>query len=135
MMEDEELLYKCNCKATDREEGEPGHSANWVASKRARLKIYEDRVECGDWTIPLSQVLEAKLYTARQFLLPVKVLHLVTAGGSYQFGYSGGKYPEVYLPFKVPKLSVRLKHSAFSLILRVFLYGYIVYWAWAKLSS
>ena len=102
MMEDEELLYKCNCKATDREEGEPGHSANWVASKRARLKIYEDRVECGDWTIPLSQVLEAKLYTARQFLLPVKVLHLVTAGAVTSSATLAVSIPKSTCPSRSP---------------------------------
>ena len=120
-------LYRCWTKATNREEGEPRRSLNWVGSRRAWFKVYEDRIECGDWTIPTSAVQDAVLYEASQFFIPARVLSLEAEGVTYQFGFNPWCRVGQHLPFEVRNEKIKLGGSPFSIVVRLILLGYIIY--------
>ncbi len=117
-------------KATIRETGSPRRSANWVAARRAWFKIFEDRFECGDWVIPLDAVEKAILYTGRQFFMPVSVLELQTAAQTYQFGFNPWVKLERHLIMDFEKQTVRFGYSAFSVVIRIILAGYLIFLVW-----
>ncbi len=120
-------LYRCWTKATNREEGEPRRSLNWVRSRRAWFEVYEDRIECGDWTIPTSAVQDAVLYEARQFLIPARVLSVEAAGVTYQFGFNPWCRAGQHLPFDVRNEKIKLGRSPFSIVVRLILLVYLIY--------
>jgi len=130
-----ELIYKCWCKATNREDSEPRYSQNWIAAKRAWFKIFTDRVECGDWIIPKGSIDRAIAYKAKQGIIPVTILHLITKNGSYQFGFNSWVKPIGHLGIDVEEQSIKLKYSAFSIFIRLAALAYIGYWIWLEFIS
>jgi hypothetical protein len=127
-----ELKYKCWCKATNREGSEPRYSQNWVASKRAWFKVYGDRIECGGWVIPFSEVKQAMIYNTRQMFIPVQVLQVVTEQGRFQFGFNPWASPFKYLALDMRQETIRLKYSPFSIVVRGLILGYLAYWVWDR---
>jgi hypothetical protein len=126
------MKYKCFCKATNREDQEPRYSHNWVAAKRAMFKVFDDRVECGSWNIPLSDVKSAHLYKTTQMFIPVNVLQFVTEKGSYQFGFNPWASPFKHLGIKYEQSEIKLGYSTYSVVVRVLLVAYLGYMAWEK---
>jgi hypothetical protein len=127
-----ELKYKCWCKATNREGSEPRYSQNWVASKRAWFKVYGDRIECGSWVIPFSEVKQAMIYNTRQMFIPVQVLLVVTEQSRFQFGFNPWASPFKYLALDMRQENIRLKYSPFSIVVRGLILGYLAYWVWDR---
>jgi len=127
---EETPLYKCWCKASQREDKEPRYSHNWVVARRGWFRIYTDRVACGSWTIPYSTVTEAILYKTAQWFLPGRVLYLVTENGSYQFGFNPWVSPQDYLNLDMEEKEMRIRYSPFSVSLRILLLVYVVYTLW-----
>ena len=123
-----ELRHKCWTKATRREAGELRHSAAWAVSRRAWFKVFDDRIECGDWNIALDSVLEAVLFETRQWLIPVFVLQLSTEDVSYQFGFNPWCRVANHLPFDVDRQRVKMRYSPFSLALRIVVGLLLAYW-------
>ena len=123
-------LYRCWTKATNREAGSPRRSWNWATSRRAWFKIFLDRVECGDWKVPLGSIRRAVVYRGRSFLLPVRVLHLEAESGTYQFGFNPWVKIESHLPFDTEAQEVRFGYSAFSVVVRIAAAAWVVYWLW-----
>ena len=121
------MKYKCWCKATDREDNEPRYSANWVTSKRAWFKIFDNRVECGSWTIKFSDVTFAHVYRTKQMFIPCCVLQLKTTEGNYQFGFNPWATPIKHLDLELSESDIKLKYSKFSIAARIFLIVYIIY--------
>ncbi|KXI29140.1 hypothetical protein [Paraglaciecola hydrolytica] len=126
------MKYKCFCKATNREDKEPRYSHNWVAAKRAMFKVYDDRVECGSWKIPFSEIESAHLYKAKQLFIPVNVLQLVTATGNYQFGFNPWANPFKFLGFEYEQSEIKLGYSIYSIVIRTLLVVYLAYLAYEK---
>lgn len=127
----EEPVYTCLPKGSNREAGVPRRSAHWVTARRARFRVYSDRVEAGDWRIPYQDVERAVLY--RMPYLPfveARVLELEAAGQTYQFGFNPWAHPEAHLPIAVEEEQARLGYSAFSIAARVVLVGYVLYLLW-----
>ena len=128
-------LYQCWCKATNREAGLPRYSANWIGAKRAWFKVYPDHVQCGSWTIPLDKVRSAVLYQARQWFIPVPVLMLTTDSATYQFGFNPWARPYKHLGLELTEERIRLKYSPFSIALRVAVVVYLGYLAWQYFTT
>lgn len=125
--------YTCQTKATDRESGEPRYSHNWVVSRRARLRIYEDRIECGNWRIVADDVQAATIYRARQWLIiPVDILVVQAGSRVYQFGLNPWNKVRDHLPVDFDEEPLTLKYSPFSIALRLGLLGYFVYWLFGR---
>lgn len=125
-------IYKAWCKGTNREDSEPRYSQNWAFSRRGWFKVYADRVECGAWSIPLSEVKRAIVYRAKQMFIPVTVLHLITDNGSYQFGFNPWANPIRHLNMEFEEQKVRLRYSPFSVAIRIALVGYIGFLLWQE---
>ena len=124
------MKYKCFCKATNREDKEPRYSHNWVAAKRAFFKVFDDRIECGSWNIPFSEIKSAHLYKAKQMFIPVNVLQLVTEKGNFQFGFNPWANPFKHLSIEYEQSEIKLGYSTFSIVVRVLLVAYVGYLAW-----
>jgi len=125
-------LHKYWVKGTNREEGTPRRSQNWVTSRHAWFKIFKDRVECGDWLISFSAVKEAIVYKTRSLFLPVSVLQIKTANQIYQFGFYPWANPMKHVTFDYAEEKVKLRHSPFSVMLRLILVLYLVYLLWER---
>lgn len=126
------MKYKCFCKATNREDKEPRYSHNWVDAKRAMFKVFDDRIECGNWIIPFADVESAHLYKAKQMFIPVNILQLVTKSGNYQFGFNPWANPFKHLSISYEESNIKLGYSTYSIVVRVFLVAYLGYLAWEK---
>ena len=122
-------LYWCMTKATTAEGEELRRSLNWVISRRGILKVMPDALVCGNWRIPYSQIDEAVLFSIWS-LLPGFLLRVKSKGKTYQFGLNWNPFWKRELPFPVAREKGKLKHSAFSIVIRLILVGYIVYWIW-----
>lgn len=130
------LLHKCMTKATTAEGDALRHSQNWVMARRATLQVWDDRLVCGDWTIPYSTIREAVLISIRStFFIPGYVLRVRTDDRTYQFGLNPGRFWRGELPFPVSRERGRLAYSPFSLIVRLVILGYILHYAWTHFSQ
>ena len=110
-------------KATDQELGAPRHSANWLVSRRGWLRVFEDRLECGDWVIPAASVTKATLYSVGMG----HVLAVSTQERTYQFGLNPWVKVPLVLPFPFTTEKAKLGYSPFSIAVRVAAVAYIIY--------
>lgn len=124
----EELINKYWCKGTNREDREPRYSHNWITAKRAWFMIFSDHFKCGKWKIKFDEVNKIVLYKTRQLFIPVKVLHIITDTNSYQFGFNPWSSPEKDISLNIEQKKIKLKYSIFSIIFRIILLAYIIYW-------
>jgi len=102
---------------------------NWAAARRAWFEVYADRVECGDWAIPLAEVTEAVAYRTRGLILPGTVLQLKTADQCYQFGFNPWASPLKHMGIAFREERVRLGMSPGSMVARLLLLAAIIYYA------
>ena len=49
-------------KATTAEGDQRKYGPNWVVSRRGSLKIFDDRLECGDWRIDYTEIKALSLF-------------------------------------------------------------------------
>ncbi|MEM6821482.1 MAG: hypothetical protein AAF558_06030 [Verrucomicrobiota bacterium] len=124
-------VHKCMTKATIADGDQMEYGPNWVLSRRGILKVYEDRLECGDWTIPYIGISDAILYSVTSTLfIPGYVLKVSTKERTYHFGLNWNPFWKGELPFPVKREKGKLGYSRFSLIIRFFLVGYLLYLLW-----
>ena len=111
------------------------YGPNWVLSRRGILKVFGDRLECGDWRIPYSDISEAVLYSIRSILfIPGYVLRIQTKDRTYHFGMNWGAFWKGQLPFAVRREKGKLGYSVFSVAVRLLLLGYLGYLLWSWIS-
>lgn len=128
-------LHKCMTKATTAEGDQMQYGPNWVLSRRAILKVFPDRLECGNWTIPYANISDAVLYSIRSTLfIPGYVLKVQTPDKTYHFGLNWGRFWTRELPFPVSREQGKLGYSKYSLLVRIGLLGSVGYllWTWAS---
>ncbi len=101
-----------------------------MVSKRAWLKLFDDRIECGDWTVPYSEIDEVVLYKAKDFVIPALVLKLTTKDNVYQFGINPWCKIAEYLPISFREEKSSLGYSWLTTILRIAILCYLLYWTW-----
>ena len=134
--QDGTLLHKCMTKATTAEGDTLRHSQNWVMARRAILQVWSDRLICGDWIIPYDAIREAVLFSIRStFFIPGYILKVRTDDRTYQFGLNAGRFWRGDLPFPVSRERGRLAYSPFSLIVRLVLLGYVIYYVWRHFTQ
>ena len=108
------------------------HGLAWVVSQRAVILLTDKEIVCGKWTILLDTISDAQLSTHGSG----QVLKIQTKDGmNYQFGMQ--KNPEwtnqQILPLTLEKRQV--KYSFFSIVVRLILFGYIIYWLYSRFIS
>ena len=125
-------LHTCMTKAIIAEGDQLRTGPQWVTARRARLKLYDDHLKCGDWSVPYSDIQEATLTRFRSTILriPGYVLTLHTASKTYHFGLNGNKYWQGELPFPVTRKQGKIKLSFFSIAVRAFLVVLAAYYWW-----
>lgn len=130
-----ELLYQCLTKATTAEGDQRSYGANWLVSRRGTLKVFTDKLECGDWRINYSEIEDAVIYSFRSFFLriPGYILTVNTKARTYHFGLTGwGRFWNGELPFEVRREKGAIGLSWFSIAIRFIIVGYIcrLLWQW-----
>jgi hypothetical protein len=120
-------VYQAWVKAIRTDGTTPGYSASWLMAHRGWLYVFPDRIECGDTVISAEGSKEAVLYEARQWFIPVHILAVTTANGTWQFGLNPWAKIASHLPFAFRRERVRLRYSAFSIAIRAALIAYVVY--------
>jgi len=125
-------------KATTAEGDQRKYGPNWVTSRRASLKVFEDHLECGDWRINYAEIRHAVLCSFRSVFLriPGYILTVETADRTYHFGLNGsGQFWKGDLPFEAKREKGKLVFTWFSVAVRVMLAGYIGYLLWRWITT
>ena len=129
-------LYRCMTKAVDAQGDHLRYSPAWVTARRGILKVYPDRLVCGDWTIPVTGIREAVLSSFRSsFGIPGYVLRVDTEMKTYHFGMNGNRFWKGALPFPVRREKAKLAYSAFSIIARCILVAFLIYYIYRIVSG
>jgi hypothetical protein len=130
-------LYSCMTKAVIADGDQLRTGPKWITSRRGLLKIFPDRLECGDWSIQYGDIHEAVLSSFRSpiFRIPGYVLAVRTDKDTYHFGLNGWRYWKGDLPFSVTRQQTKLKMSPISILARAVLVGYVIYLIWCWIGS
>ena len=103
---------------------------------RTRFSIWPDRLEFGDRTVPLEELGDVKVYRLRSMFGFHYGRVLAFSHKAKDFWQVGiplwVKWPDD-LPFAVEEISVRMRYSAFSIVLRITLIILIAAFAWMLL--
>lgn len=127
--------YRAWTKAIRTDENKPGYSASWIAARRGWLNVFSDRLECGDIAIPFETIQEAVLYEARQGFIPVYILAVSTADGTWHFGLNRWTRMAAHLPFPFRQERINLRYSTFSIAVRVALVAYVAYLIYCRFKG
>jgi len=130
-------IHSCQTKAVIADGDQLQTGIQWIASRRGRLKLFDDRLKCGNWTVPYEDIREAVLSSFRSHLLriPGYVLSVGTDEKTYHFGLNGWRYWQGELPFPVTRQKSKLRWSFVSIAARAVLIGYIAYQLWRWFAS
>lgn len=101
----------------------------WITSRRAKLRLFDDHLVCGDWNVRYDDIREAVLASFRSPILriPGYILSARTNTNTYHFGLNGWRYWNGKLPFPVTRKKTRLRMSWISIAARAIIIGYIAY--------
>ena len=124
----DKLLFKCMTKATNKEKGNPRRSSNWITSKRALFKIYDEYIECGNWHFNVQEITNPVLYKMKQSFIKFDMIQFEYNNEAYQFGFNPWAHPAEFIKLDFTVEHKRLKYSPFSLVVRLFLIGIIIYY-------
>ncbi|SFU70864.1 hypothetical protein SAMN05216364_10844, partial [Porphyromonadaceae bacterium KHP3R9] len=106
---------------------------DWVTSQRAVVLLTDKKLICGKWTIPLDNIASAQLVKINSIFGGGQVLKVQTTDEkNYQFGMQLNPEwtSQQRLPLTLEKGQV--KNSAFSIIVRLFAVGYLIYWIYER---
>ncbi len=106
----------------------------WVFSQRAVVLLTNQKIVCGKWVIPLTDIQAAQLIEIKSLFGKGQVLRIQTKDNKhYQFGMQVN--PEWTnqqgLPLTIEKGEV--KHSVYSIAVRVIALAFILYWLYEQL--
>lgn len=106
---------------------------DWVTSQRAVVLLTDKNLVCGKWTIPLDTISTAKLLKINSLFGGGQVLKVQTIDNkNYQFGMQLN--PEWINQQQLPLILEKgqVKNSAFSIMVRLIVFGYLIYWIYEK---
>ena len=106
---------------------------DWVTSQRAVVLLTENKIVCGKWSISLDEITTAQLLKIKSLFGGGQVLKVQTTDDkNYQFGMQLNPewINQQRLPLTFEKGQV--KHSAFSIIVRLIVIGYLIYWLYER---
>lgn len=106
---------------------------DWVTSQRAVVLLTDKKLVCGKWSIPIDTITTAQLLKINSLFAGGQVLKVQTTDNkNYQFGMQLNSEwtNQQRLPLTLEKGKV--KHSAFSVIVRLIAVGYLIYWIYER---
>lgn len=127
-----ETIHSCMTKAIVADGDHIMPSAHWAVSRRGILKVFSDRLECGNWSIPYSEIEEAVLHSGAGLLFPGYVLQVRTKDRTFHFGLNLGRFWRNELPFPVRRKPRSLGRTLAVYAIRGVVLAVLVYWLWRK---
>ena len=112
-----------------KEDQKVSRGAKWIVAKRGVLILSDKRLVCGSWNIELDQIVNAQILKTKSFFVKALVLKIETKEVQhYQFGlqYDPKWIAQKVLPVKIEE--GKIAYSLFSIIIRLALLGYIIWW-------
>ena len=109
---------------------------DWVTSQRAVIILTTTKIICGKWTIPLDNINNAQLLEISSVFGSGQVLKIQTKDNkNYQFGMQMNKEwtNQNALPLTLEK--AKIANSLFSIMLRIFLIGYIAFLIYQQITQ
>ena len=106
---------------------------DWVTSQRAVVLLTDKKLICGKWIIPLENIKAVQLLKIHSLFGAGQVLKVQTdTEENFQFGMQINPEwtKQQALPLTLEKGQV--KNSAFSIIVRLVLIGYLIYWLYER---
>lgn len=130
------LLHQCMTKAVISQGDQLECGPKWITSRRTLLKLFDDHLECGDWTVPYEEIRNAILSSFRTPILrlPGFVLAVRTDANTYHFGLNHGDFWNGELPFAVERRKTTLRLSLVSVLARVAVISGILCLLWQLLG-
>ena len=119
------MLHKCQVKAVRSKDTKVCLGLRWIFSRRGRLKVFCDRLECGDWHISYSAITEAVLHSMPWLWTKAYVLVVCTDETTYQFGLNPGSFWSGDLPFAVKRRQGGLFWTLFNVV-RTIIYAALI---------
>jgi hypothetical protein len=108
----------------------------WITSQRAVLLLTNKRIKCGKWNIPLDNINAAQLAKIQTTFGPGQVLKIETKDQvNYQFGMQMNREWTEQTVLPLTLVNEKLKFSLFSLVIRLLLLGYLIYWIIARILT
>lgn len=102
--------------------------AHWVTAKRAVAILTNDRIICKDWEIFHKDIKSAELIRFKSLLSKGQVLNITTNENvGYQFGMQRNTDWTKCKTLELNYVDKKIKMSTFSIVIRLFLVGYIAY--------
>jgi len=98
-----DVIHKCRVKAIRSKGTGVSLGLKWVFARRGSLKVFSDRLECGNWHIPYSAITEAILQSTPWLWTKAHVLVVRTTETTYQFGLNPGSFWRGELQFAVKR--------------------------------
>ena len=122
-------IHICMTKAIIADGDQLETGPQWITSRRAKLRLFDDHLVCGDWNVRYDDIGEAVLASFRSPILriPSYILSARTNTHTYHFGLNGWRYWNGELPFPVTRRKTRLRMSWISIAARAIIIGYIAY--------
>ena len=128
---DEKVVAADGSKAiTTKGDKEIERGLEWVGSRRAVVMLTDKRVTCDNWDIPFENIETAQLLKIGSLFGQGQVLKIKTKDNNhYQFGmqFNPKWTDQNVLPLTFEQ--GKIKTSTFSLIVRLIVIGYFIYWA------
>lgn len=134
------MTYRCRCRATNKEQGTPRYSQNWVRSIKGKLEIDDNKISCGPLDIKLSNIVSAHLYNVKTFLnIPYcKVLELKTENEYIQFSLNPWTKINRYLPISFSESNckmVGIPYSSYPKGQKLFMLLVAIFLIWFALKN
>jgi len=106
---------------------------DWVTSQRAVVLLTDTKIVCGKWAIPIENIKTAQLLKINSLFGGGQVLKVQTKDDEYfQFGMQINPEWTNQEILSLNLENARVKNSMFSIILRLFLIGYLSYWLYER---
>ena len=131
---DETVLAADACKGiVNSSDRELERGLDWVGAQRAVILLSDEKIVCGRWTIMLDDIETAQLIKINSLFGGAQVLKIQTKDDRYyQFGMQTNPdwTRQTALVLLVEK--GQLKYSTFSIVVRLLLIGYLLYWVYDR---
>lgn len=132
---DEQQLYSCFCKAAQCDPGEPKISKNWFFARRSWFRVFDDRVECGNWSFPFSEVTKATVYKTKQWPFTHHILQLEIGDRCVHFGFFIWANPIKHLRLDIESRNATLKTHPATILFRVVFVSVLAYEIWKRMPA
>jgi hypothetical protein len=109
---------------------------DWATSQRAVILLTDKKIVAGKWMIPFDTISKAQLIKINSLFGGGQVLKIQTTDdNNYQFGMQLNPEwtDQQRFPFILEK--GKLKHSSFSILVRVIAIGFLIYWLYVFFIS